>query len=97
MHDPLEQIVELVEQGAYDFTEHALDRMAEYDLDEEEVLSAIEEGFIYKKQKDKKKEAKWVYSILGESDTGRSIYVAGKIIEGVFQLFRIVSAKEDEG
>jgi len=97
MRDVLTQIIDLLEQNAYEFTDHACDRMAEYDLEEEEVLNAIEDGFIDKKQRDKTGEARWVYTILGESDTGRGIYVAGKIMKGVFQVFRIISAKEDEG
>ena len=96
--DPImEQIIELLKQGAYEFTEHAFDRMAEYVLDEKEVLTAIEEGFISKKQRDEKREARWVYTILGDSDTERSVYVAGKIVKGTFQVFRILTAKEDEG
>ena len=95
MDEALKQIQELIEQGNYEFTEHALDRMAEDELDEEEVLSTIENGFITKKQKDKKKQAKWIYTILGEADTRRWLYVAGKIVEGQFQIFRILSAKKE--
>ena len=97
MPNALERIIDLINQDCYEFTEHALDRMAEYDLDEEEVLSAIENGYIDKKQRDRLGEARWVYTILGDSDSGRGVYVAGKIIEGLFQVFRIISAKEDEG
>lgn len=97
MDKALEQIIELIEDGCYEFTEHALDRMAEYDLDEEEVLSAIEEGFISKKQRDPLGESRWIYTILGDSDTGRALYIAGKIVDGRLRVFRILSAKEDEG
>lgn len=95
--DILDLILDLIEDEAYELTEHACDRMAEYDLDEEEVLGAIENGFIEKKQRDRIGEARWVYTILGESESGRGLYVAGKIVREIFQVFRIISAKEDEG
>lgn len=97
MQKVIDKIITLVSEGSYEFTEHALDRMAEYDLDEEEVLTAIENGFISKKQKDKGKESRWVYTILGDSDTGRAVYAAGKIVNETFRVFRIITAKEDEG
>lgn len=96
--DPiLERILSLIESNAYEFTEHAFDRMAEDDLDEEEVLTAIEQGFISKKQRDKLGESPWVYTILGDSETNRPVYVAGKIVGETFRIFRILTAKEDTG
>lgn len=96
--DPvLERIIELIENNAYDFTEQALDRMAEDDLDEEEVLSAIEQGFISKRQRNRRGEARWVYTILGDSESNRAVYVAGKIVGETFCIFRILTAKEDLG
>ena len=97
MDPTLERILELVEDNAYEFTEHALDRMAEDDLDEEEVLSAIEQGFISKRQRDRRGEATWVYTNLGDSEKNRAVYVAGKIVGETFRIFRILTAKEDTG
>jgi len=90
------KIRKLISQSHYEFTEHAYDGMAQDFLEEEEVITAIKNGFITKKQRDLHKEAPFVYTILGESDTGVWVYVAGKIIENELKIFKIITAKEDK-
>ena len=95
--EQLQEIIELIRKGSYEFTEHALSELTQDGLEEEDILTAIEYGVITKRQRDRQNETKYVYTIKGYSDTGIPIYAAGKIIRGFFKVFKIITAKEDTG
>jgi hypothetical protein len=87
----------LLDQGSYEFTEHAMERMDEDQIEEEEIFSALANACVTKKQKDPKKEARWIYTLYGKAYSRRWIYIAAKIVAAPQPLFRILSAKEESG
>lgn len=75
--NPLVLARELLEEGRFDYTPHAIDRQLQREINDFDVEYAIKNGWHEKKKDEYKEEYKsWNYAIRGENVDGKRLRIA---------------------
>jgi len=86
-----DRILELVTARQVAFSKKAEWQLATGPFELDDLINAILHGTVTKKERDEKKQAKYKYTIIGPSLSGRLLYSCGKILSTPKRLYFVMT------